>query len=417
MRFHPARDRLLAEAHARPSTPIAAPMSVTRIAALSGQDGAELDRAHMTALCESLGQAGPTPGMRWWALDTGAWQLRWERHSEFSSWTFLRRPDEGINAAAAAPAEWLDQLPGPILVFTTLRLRRGHHGHAAPVDREDTIGSRLLDGAATLLTDLKPHAEGMTDFDVIMHHDDPVVAGRLALILLEIETYRLMALLAFPVATDAAAQLKEIEAEAGALAARIADDLGVDDDRALLTRLVNLSGRMEALSASTNFRFGASDAYYKIVLGRIDTLHEVPIPGLQTVGQFMDRRLGPAMRTCTTVAERERGVLERIARAGQMLNTRIDLVTQAINANLLSSMDRRALAQFRLQRTVEGLSVAAIGYYVVSLFGYVFKGAEHVWPGFHAGTALALAAPLLVLGVWLSLRSVRGALSKDVDDH
>ena len=36
-------------------------------------------------------------------------------------------------------------------------------------------------------------------------------------------------------------------------------------------------------------------------------------------------------------------------------------------------MDRRARLQFRLQQTVEGLSVAAIGYYVVGLFGYVAK--------------------------------------------
>lgn len=414
MRFHDQRQKLLAEAHARPSTPIAVPALVTRIAALSGQDGVEVDRAHMADLCARLGQEGPSRGMRWWALDAGTWQLRWERHSEFSSWTFVARPESGAgDALAEVPRDWIETMPGPVLVLTTLRLRRGHHAHPEPVDRHDAIGSRLLDGAATLLTDLKPDEGGMTRFEVVMHDDDPVLAGRLTLILLEIETYRLMALLAFPVAGDAAAQVAEIEAEAGELAARIADDLGVEDDRKLLQKLVALSGRMEALSASTNFRFGAGNAYHEIVNGRIANLRETPIPGMQTVGQFMDRRLGPAMRTCNTVAERERAVIARIARAGQMLNTRIELVTQAINADLLNSMNRRTLAQLRLQQTVEGLSVVAISYYAFSLLLYPLKALEHALPGFDVAIAAGVIAPLVFGLVWFVLARVRRKLHAD----
>lgn len=413
MHFYHERDRLLAEVHARPSTPIALPALVSRIAALSGVDGAEADRRHMAALCERLGQAGPSRGMRWWALDAGTWQLRWERHSEFSSWTVVAPPEVGDSALAPVPADWIDAMPGPVLVMTTLRLRRGHHAQQEPIDRHDTIGSRLLDGAATLQTDLKPDDSGMTRFDIVMREDDPVLVGRLALILLEIETYRMMALLAFPVAGEAAAQVKEIEAEAGELAARIADDLGVEDDRKLLQKLVALSGRMEALSASTNFRFGAGNAYHEIVLGRIATLRETPIPGMQTIGQFMERRLGPAMRTCATVAERERAVIARIARAGQMLNTRIELVTQAINADLLQSMNRRTLAQLRLQQTVEGLSVVAISYYAFSLLLYPLKSIEHAVPGFDVVIAAGLLAPIVFGLVWFVLARVRRRLNAD----
>lgn len=416
LHFHEQREKLLAEAHARPSTPIAVPALVTRIAALSGQDGVEGDRRHMADLCARLGQAGPRPGMRWWALETDEWQLRWERHSEFSSWTVARVPTAGLEESAldALPEDWVADIPGPVLVLTTLRLRRGHHAHPEPVDRHDAIGARLLDGAATLLTDLKPDSRGMTRFEVVMHDDDPVIAGRLVLSLLEIETYRLMALLAFPVAGEAAAQVKLLESEVGELAARIADNLGVEDDRALLTRLVALSGQMEALSASTNFRFGAGNAYYEIVLGRIASLRETPIPGMQTIGQFMDRRLGPAMRTCASVADRERALIARIARAGQMLNTRIELVTQAINADLLNSMNRRTLAQLRLQQTVEGLSVVAISYYAFSLLLYPLKAVEHAWPHFDPTIAAGLIAPAVVVAVWAGLARVRKGLK---DEH
>jgi len=347
-------------------------MLVTRIAALSGQDGVKGDRAHMADLCHRLDAPPPAEDARWHALDAGAWQLRWERHSEFSSWTFQRRPsgDESNGAEVEAPSDWLSGLPGPVMVLTTVRVRRGHHGDVPTVERHNAIGTRLLGGAATLHTDMKPDAAGMTRFNLVVHDEDPVLTGRIVLALLEIETYRLMALLAFPVAGETAAKLAGLEVEAGALASRIAEDLGVEDDRALLTRLVGLSGQMEALSAATNFRFGAGKAYHDIMLGRIASLREEPLPGLQTIGEFMDRRLGPAMRTCVSVAQRERDVIARIARAGQMLNTRIELVTQAINADLLKSMDRRASMQLGLQRTVEGLSVAAISYYVLQLMLY-----------------------------------------------
>ena len=64
MIFHPQRDRLLSEVHARPSTPIEAPMLVTRLAAVSGVRGAEADRLHMAELCARLGQRSPSEGMR-----------------------------------------------------------------------------------------------------------------------------------------------------------------------------------------------------------------------------------------------------------------------------------------------------------------------------------------------------------------
>lgn len=417
MRFHHQREQLLAEVHARPSTPLEPPMLVTRLAALSDLGGDDLDRAHMADLCRRFGQAEPATGMRWCALNAGGWQLRWERHSEFSSWTFSRREagdDRSTDALADVPPDWLAAIPGRVLVLTTVELAEA--GAAAVADPErpqDEIGADLLGGAATLTTDLRADSAGMTRFRLAMRERDPVLAGRLALTVIEIETYRLMALLAFPVAVAAARELRELEAEAEALAARLAENLGVADDRSLLTRLVVLSGRMEKLSASTNFRFAAGQAYHGIVLDRILSLRERPLPGMQAIGEFMDRRLGPAMRTCQSVAERERGVIARIARAGQMLNTRIELVTQAINADLLQSMDRRTLTQLRLQRTVEGLSVVAISYYAVALLGFPLAALRQLRPDVNPLLVAGALAPLVVLTVWLLLARIRRRLDKD----
>lgn len=410
MQFHDLRERLLGEVHARPATPLAAPVLATRIAALSGQDASEDDRAHMATLCARFRRSAPSAGMRWSWLDTGEWQLRWERHSEFSSWTFFRqRPAEGCRSAIdSVPDDWIDAIPGPVLAFTTLNVGETADDFTTRLDPHDAmIASELLDGAGRLVTDLRPDGRGMTRYDLVMRRSDPILTGRLALSLLEIETYRMMALLAFPVAGDAAHQLRRIEAEAGALASRLAENLGVDDDRALLTRLVALSGETEVLNAQTSFRFGAAKAYHQILLERIDALRETPLGGFQTLGAFMERRLGPAMRTCISVAEREAAVIERISRAGQMLNTRVELVTQEINADLLASMDRRARAQLQLQQTVEGFSVVAISYYALSLLGYPLAALGKAWPTFDAKLAAGVLMVPLLITCWYMIRRLR----------
>ena len=420
-KYHPDREALLAEAHARPYTPLVSPMVATRLATLSGEAGLAADRAHMAALCRRLASAEPGPDSRWCALDAGSWSLRWERHTEFSTWTFFHPSDRAHpfleDAHDRAPRDWLEALPGELLVATTLDLRKGESASSvSALLGGDAIGARLLDGAASVFTDLRPDAGGMTRYFLLDNGDDPVRAGRLALGLLEIETYRLMALLAFPVARAAAQELGRIEEEAREVASQLARDSGADEDRRLLGRLVVLAGAAEALNARTSFRFNAGSAYHDIVRDRIGALREAPIAGMQTLGAFMERRLAPAMRTCDTVAARERDAIERIARTGEMLSIRVGVAAEISSAALLASMDRRAQLQLRLQRLVEGLSVAAISYYLLSLAGYVLKGIEHARPGFDAVLATAILAPLLVLTVWLSMRRLRDRLEAEHRD-
>ena len=67
-------------------------------------------------------------------------------------------------------------------------------------------------------------------------------------------------------------------------------------------------------------------------------------------------------------------------------------------------MNSRQDVQLKMQSTVEGLSVAAITYYIVGLVGYLAKGASHVgWP-LSAETTTAVAIPLVGFSVWWSLR-------------
>jgi uncharacterized membrane-anchored protein len=402
MHYHPQRERLLGEVHARPSTPLDLPIFAMRIASLSGE--ADADRAHLAALCRDSLLPEPPADALWWLFDAGDWSLRWERHSEFSSWTVFSRL---LNAGP--PRAWLAALPGEVLVSTRADVRRSTpEAASAAVPLGSTmIGASVLESAASIFTDFKADDGDATRWLVLMHSEDRVQTGRLVQMVLEIETYRLMALLAFPLAGSAGRQVAAFESEAGSLAAQLAQDSGVEADRALLARLVALSGEAEALNAQTSYRFRAGAAYHDIVRDRIAGLREERITGMQTLGEFMERRLAPAMRTCQAVAAREAAVIERIARTGQMLRTRINIESEATNAALLASMDKRAATQLRLQRTVEGLSVAAIAYYAVSLLSYPVKAAEHVEPRIDAAITIGLLAPVVILFVWLALRRLR----------
>ena len=123
----------------------------------------------------------------------------------------------------------------------------------------------------------------------------------------------------------------------------------------------------------------------------------------------MNRRYDPAMRTVKSAEVRLNAMVERAARAGELLRTRVDVARQAQNQKLLESMDRRSDLQLRLQRTVEGLSVVAISYYAVSLAAYaVYPIAKEI--GISKEMAVAGLTPLVVAVVWLALRRIRNGV-------
>jgi uncharacterized membrane-anchored protein len=242
--------------------------------------------------------------------------------------------------------------------------------------------------------------------------------GRAAQRLLEIETYRLMALLAFPVAREAGPRIEHVDRELSAITTAMGDFRGTDvkpeGERRLLERLMGLAAEIERVTAGADYRFGAARAYHALVERRIAELREQrAVPGIPTIGEFMDRRLAPAMRSCLATADRLRALAARLARAGTLLRTRVDIALEAQNQTLLASMDRRARLQLRLQQTVEGLSVAAISYYVVGLLGYAARAGEAAGLPIPHDLAVGLAIPLVLLGVWLLVHRVRRHLGAD----
>ncbi|MBU2326409.1 MAG: DUF3422 family protein, partial [Alphaproteobacteria bacterium] len=153
--------------------------------------------------------------------------------------------------------------------------------------------------------------------------------------------------------------------------------------------------------------FGASRAYDGIVRERIKTLDETPVPGHETLGAFLERRLAPAMRTCQSIEERQANLSRKLSRATALVRSWIDVELERQNSDLLAAMNSRAEMQLRLQQTVEGLSVAAISYYVVGLVGYAAKAIPHDLLPFDTAIITGISVPFAVLGVWWVVRRIR----------
>ncbi len=427
MNDHPQRGALSAELHARPFAPLAAPERASHVAMLTAPGGGAADHAHLAELCRTRGVAPPPPDASHALIDLGSFRLKWERHGEFCTWTFLVRgpfDDPFIPPAiAAVPAEWVARLPGERLVATHLALapREGLQRRADQMAqwmaREFLAGSVVADGLGRVWTDFRVHGDG---FSRILVEDRGLVdawhVGRVTQRLLEIETYRMMALLGLPVAREAGPRITAVDAELAAITRAMgaeaakgegdADEPGVE--RRLLGRLMALAAEVERITAAADYRFGATRAYHALVERRVAELREQRIePGVPTLGETMDRRLAPAMRTCAATAGRLAALAERLARSANLLRTRVDVALEQQNHRLLTSMDRRAHLQLRLQATVEGLSVAAISYYVVGLIGYAFKAAKSAGAPLDAEVATGLAVPLVVAAVWLLVRRIR----------
>src|SRR3546814_15154599 len=89
LRDHPLRASLNAEVHSRPFARLQSPERISHLALLSGEGAAERERRHVAALCESRGVGGPPASASHFYCDLGSFRLKWERHTEFSTYTFF----------------------------------------------------------------------------------------------------------------------------------------------------------------------------------------------------------------------------------------------------------------------------------------------------------------------------------------
>ena len=438
---HPLRIALAAEAHSRPFLRIEAPDNITHLAVYARSTAAGVDhdpswqQRTLGALCASFGVAAPAADAKYFYHDFGRFRLKWECHTEFATYTFAQTQTEQTALTstfermplAHIPQEWLRNLEGKILVAAHVAVVKtdGPADNATPdiravFDGVSMTASCVLQ-AAEVWSDFLIQSDGFSRFVIRDFGLRQQQLGRLVQRVLEIETYRMMALLGLPQAQASTTPLNAIEAELASLTAAMvnsddavagallssSDEEEPDGEQTLLRDITGLAARCEKISVDTSYRFSASEAYFRLVKARIQELRETRIDGIPTLGEFMDRRLAPAMNTCEATARRQQSLAERIGHSNDLLRTRVGIVQEQQNRKILQSMNTRAAQQLRLQQAVEGLSVAAVSYYTVGLFGYISKAAKYAGLPINPDIATGLMVPVIVLTIWFSMRRLQ----------
>ncbi len=417
---HPLRMELNDEVHARPPQAITVPARVSYMALISPPENADRERAHMRALCERKGLPAPERIGNHHLADFGAFRVKWERHTEFTRYKIIAEGDAGKAFTDPAidmlPPDWLAGLNGKLLTAANVALMQEPPEFDPDRISKDyfsgnpLIGSSIAGGSAKAFTDFRIAGNGFTRLMIFNRNMTLRQTGRTVQRLLEIDTYRMMALLTFPVARELRPFIARSDTEL-AQVTKLMGEGGVGKDQGLLDRLIQLEAAIESRYADHQYRFSAADAYYGVVQNRIAELREDRVQGFQTFGEFMERRLAPAMSTCRSVSDGMEALSKRVERTTQLLSTRVGMAREQQNQKLLETMARRAKMQLRLQQTVEGLSVAAISYYVVGLVGYGAKALKAGGLPVNPDLAMGAAVPVVILLAAFGIRNIRRRLT------
>lgn len=405
---HEGRAGALGEVHSRPYPLVGQPRLLMQLSFMT-EGGSVVDHAVLSELSRGLGIAPPERAARHHAMKWGSGSLRWERHTEFSTYLW-----EGPLGSDGEPLERSPfgngfSPPGTVISGIRLEIREWtpeSEKLIAQFDPASLCYSLVERGNAAIVTDFRQDGDGLTRILVLDRGLSPARTGALSQRLIDIETYRTLAMLGLPLALSLSGRVRRIEDRLADIT-REMKDTDARNSQALLVDLTELAAELEADAAASLYRFGASRAYDGIVLERLEALEEEAVPGFETWAGFLQRRVAPAMRTCRSVEERQANLSRKLTRATTLLRTWVDVEVEKQNRDLLASMNNRARLQLRLQQTVEGLSVAAVSYYVVGLIGYMAKGATIFGHAVAPELVTAVSVPVVVLLVWWAVRRIR----------
>ena len=408
---HPYRTAIMDEVHARPVDIVPETCRLRRLVFVMPAEAGAMMRVFRSylAFCASTGVQEPGQADRQHSFNTAERHVTWEFHTEFVTITWR-----------SALADW-NNLPDDIglgaigegLLIGAMRI---------DVIAGASVPDRLLPGFnlpslclsdidsnhGQVATDFVPDADRFTRFELAAGNLTDLRRSIIVRRLLEVETYRTMALMGLPLARSMSPELRTIELELTALVEGLSDATTPTAVQAALSALHALSVRSGKLSERLGYRFAAGQAYGDILRMRLAGLRESGTAHGSTLGHYIGNRVDPGLATCAAMEKRLAVLSDKIERAIGLLNVRIGVDMQLQNAAVLDSIAQTARSQFLLQRTVEGLSTIAISYYLLGILSYVLAGPleELHW---EKTMTLSIAAPFVVIAVWLMGRAVRRA--------
>lgn len=402
---YPRRKALHDELHSRPSIYFDAPAMVWHEAFFIGSETTSAPKALL-----KLGLKNTSDGKSGIAQTTSG-QIKWEIHAEFVSLTYVVPWSGRADGLPLRDEIWLNlihEMPGErINSIEIIAAIHGEHDAKALLGADrDIVASAIGNSDAEIWSTFRFNESNATRFVLLNRNLNAFRTGRMVRRLLEIEDYRLMALLSLPMAQEAFAKCSRFEGELQSIMDSL--DKQPHQQQSLLKDLTRLSGDILDVSVKSGERFSATAAYSELVFARLAELREQHVNGFQRLGVFIERRFRPAVRFCAQANKRIENSATRAARASDLLRTSVQVDLEQQNVQLLASMENRAQVQIKLQEAVEGFSIVAISYYAISLYKLILENLAEFELVHHFKTVLLLSGiPLIILAVWFAIRRAK----------
>jgi uncharacterized membrane-anchored protein len=382
---------------------------------------------YINAFLTLKGKTSIAEGEKFLRIEMDGFVLRVEQHTEFISISFIEKSikvTSGLLAdafdpeKAGVPVAWAMDIPAPLFHAIWLEIGGKEPRGNTPEKMQTILQSRgvaansFSDGDATLHFGFDIDDAGFSRIALFNEKIVPNRMGRVVQRIVDLETYRMLALLGFATVRENGAALGRIERVVGALTIDLAAQIKQAGGQVqqLLSVLSSQAADLEEIYSQTSYRLAATKAYEAILMDRINSLNTSRLQGFQGLRGFLGRRMTPALDSCRAFSERLARLSERVTRAGDLLQTQTEMIIQHQNRDLLRSMNVRARHQLRLQQTVERLSIAAVTYYGVGLVGFLAKPLPlDVW-GWDINLVKAAAVPIIALMVWAAVHKVKTSL-------
>ncbi|CAI8357939.1 MAG: Uncharacterised protein [Hyphomonas sp. TMED17] len=406
-KFHPDRDFLISEAHARPSETISGPANMLHLAF----------RAEPAVRRQFFHKLNPNEDallVRHISATLGMVRVKLEYHTEFMSCTVFQE-----EVAADNQEDLVDFLSQnfpmgdvEILVLLKLNLLKSDDDLCVCFPNEQRLYGGILRKGIDVRSGFVPDENGFIQFSMHAKGMTNDEIGRRLQRLVEMETYRTMALLGLPEARKVSAELTNLEKELEDLTRLLGGSTNntQQESESHFERLSMLSERSNVLATNTRYRFAASLAYAALFEQRLDSLEEEKVGKLQTMSGFLKSRFEPAIATIESTRRRQDTLTNDLSRTLVLLRTRIQLNLAKGNQAQLQSMNKRHDQQLKISQTVEGLSIVAITYYAVGLVSYLLKAAaDQSWSPLSETLMTAISVPFVLVIVWALLRRLRKA--------
>lgn len=243
---HEARGSVLSELHARPSLPLKAPLRIYHFAFATTDAEARIGREALFALRnlpEEDHAAGETKFLH---FPVANWILRWEQHTEFTTYTWLTGEQAAVPFSQPDPlgrGELCFKAPGKLVVAVHLSLVDEQLSNDQIVAAFNPQSLCLISAAADsarVASDFQVDAHGFTRFLISTNGMSEAATGRLVQRVIEIESYRTLALLGLPEARRAGSELGRMEREIFEITLALSEAAAQRTSQELLRRLSDL---------------------------------------------------------------------------------------------------------------------------------------------------------------------------------